>query len=220
MLEFNFAAARRQMVDQQVRAWDVLDPQVIAAMEQLPREQYAPNAYRNLAYSDSDIPIGHGELMLSPQLQGRMLQALQIHSGDQILEIGTGTGYLSACIATMGARLDSLEIHADLAEAAKQRLSEHGIQSVNVVVDDGHTLSHDGPLYDAIIVTGSLPREDPSFPSRLAPGGRLVWIIGESPLMHLQRMVRSGETQWRSESLFETQVPPLVGAAVGPAFKF
>lgn len=220
MLEFNFAAARRQMVDQQVRAWDVLDPQVISAMEQLPREQFTPDAYRNLAYSDSHIPIAHGELMLSPKLQGRMLQALQLHSGDQVLEIGTGTGYLSACIATIGGRLDSLEIHADLADAARQHLSDQGIRSVNVLVEDGHTLSTDGPRYDAIVVTGSLPKADPSFPRRLAPGGRLVWIIGESPLMHVARMVRSGETQWRSESLFETQVPPLVGAVIKPDFQF
>lgn len=218
MLDFNLEQARLQMVDQQVRGWGVLDPQVGAVMERLPRERFAPDRYRNLAYADSEIPIGHGQIMLRPSVQGRLLQEMRVRDGQQVLEVGTGTGYLTACLAALGAQVQSAEIHPDLAEAARKALAAEGFGSVEVVAEDLHTLEPEGARYDAILVTGSLPERDPSFPRRLAVGGRLLWIIGSEPVMRAELVTRVAEDEWGYEGLFETVIPALEGAR--PARRF
>lgn len=213
MLEVNFEQARLQMVDHQVRGWAVLDPAVNAVMERLPRERFTPDRYRNLAYADSEIPIGHGQIMLRPSIQGRLLQAAQIRSGERVLEIGTGTGYLTACLAALGGEVRSAEIHEELAHIARKNLAAEGFASVEVVREDLHTLAEEGPEYDAILVTGSLPAPDPAFARRLGVGGRLVWIVGSEPAMHAQRVIRVAPQEWSHEGLFELVVPPLEGVA-------
>lgn len=220
MLEMNFEEARKQMVGQQIRGWDVLDTDVVDVMSRLPRERFVPEQYRNLAYADSEIPIGHGQIMLRPSVQGRTLQAAQVQHGERVLEIGTGTGYLSACLAALGGEVRSLEYHEDLANAAKKSLNAAGTEGVVVVREDAHTLDADGAEYDVIIVTGSLPEADSSFMRRLALGGRLVWFLGQAPAMRAELVTRVEDEEWRREGLFETVVPPLIGTEPVRKFEF
>ncbi|MGH8161937.1 MAG: protein-L-isoaspartate O-methyltransferase family protein, partial [Gammaproteobacteria bacterium] len=142
MLEMNMEAARRQMVDQQVRGWGVIDTEVVEVMSKLARERYVPERYRNLAYADSPIPIGHGEVMLMPSVHGRILQAVQIEAGERVLEIGTGTGYLTACLAALGGRVRSVDIHDDFVAAAGPRLAEDDLGRVDLACADAHTLEN------------------------------------------------------------------------------
>lgn len=220
MLEINFEEARKQMVGQQIRGWDVLDPDVVDVMSRLPREHFVPEQYRNLAYADSEIPIGHGQIMLRPSVQGRVLQAAQVQHGERVLEIGTGSGYLSACLAALGGEVRSLEYHEDLANGAKKSLNATGNEGVVVVREDAHTLDADGAEYDVIIVTGSLPEADGSFMRRLALNGRLVWFLGQAPAMRAEIVTRVEDEEWRREGLFETVVPPLIGTEPVRRFEF
>jgi protein-L-isoaspartate(D-aspartate) O-methyltransferase len=220
MLEMNFEEARKQMVGQQIRGWDVLDPDVVDVMSRLPREHFVPELYRNLAYADSEIPLGHGQIMLRPSVQGRILQAAQVQRGERVLEIGTGTGYLSACLAALGGEVRSLEYYEDLANAAKKSLGAIGTENVDVVHEDAHTLEAKGASYDVIIVTGSLPAADRSFMQRLARGGRLVWFLGQAPAMRAELATCVEDDEWRREGLFETVVPPLIGTAPVRQFEF
>lgn len=220
MLEVNFERARAQMVSQQIRGWGVLDPDVIAVMGRLARERFVPERYRNLAYADSQIPIGQGEVMLQPSVQGRLLQAVEIAHGERALEVGTGTGYLAACLAELGAKVYSVEYHAELAKTAGETLAAYGISGVTVAQEDAHTMEESGTRYDVILVTGSLPETDRSFMHRLSVGGRLGWILGQAPAMHAELVTRVDTEEWRRESLFETVVPPLIGAVAKEAFEF
>lgn len=213
MLEINFEKARLQMVDQQVRGWAVLDPAVNAVMERLPRERFTPERYRNLAYADSEIPIGHGQIMLRPSVQGRLLQAAQVRGGERVLEVGTGTGYLAACLAALGGEVRSAEIHEELAQAARSNLAAEGFAGVDVAHGDLHTLADAEPDYDAIVVTGSLPAPDPAFARHLRVNGRLVWILGRAPAMRAELVTRVAVEEWSHEGLFELVVPPLEGVA-------
>lgn len=220
MLETNFEQARLQMVGQQIRGWDVLDPDVVDVMSRLPREHFVPEKYRNLAYADSEIPIGNAQIMLRPSVQGRILQEAQVQRGERVLEIGTGTGYLSACLAALGGDVRSVEYHKELADGAREALSRIDASNVDVVHEDAHTLDADGPEYDVILVTGSLPTADKSFMNRLAHGGRLVWFLGESPAMRAEKVIRIDAEEWRREGLFETVVPPLIGTRPVRRFEF
>jgi len=213
MLETNFEQARIQMVGQQIRGWDVLDPDVVDVMGRLPREKFVPERYRNLAYADSEIPIEHGQIMLRPSVHGRLLQAVQVARGERVLEIGTGSGYLTACLAALGGEVRSLEYHAALAAGARSALAGEGLGKVEVVHDDSHTLDAQGAEYDVIVVTGSLPDTDRSFMRRLALGGRLFWFLGQAPAMRAELVTRVEAEEWRRENLFETVVPPLIGTA-------
>lgn len=220
MLEVNLEEARRQMVEQQVRSWSVLDPEVIRVMAELPRDRYTPARYRNLAYADSTIPIGHGEIMLQPSVHGRMLQAVQVKEGERVLEIGTGTGYLTACLAALGGHVRSVDIHEDFVQGTRELLAAEGFGRVEVAREDAHLLPSDGPEWDVIVVTGSLPVREPSFTQSLAPNGRLLWIIGEAPAMRVELVTRVGADEWRREGQFETVVPALAGAAAPRRFQF
>ncbi|HEX5313663.1 MAG TPA: protein-L-isoaspartate O-methyltransferase [Gammaproteobacteria bacterium] len=220
VLDVNFKATRRQMVDQQIRAWGVLDPRVVAVMGSMARERFVPERYRYVAYADSDIPIGHGEVMLVPKVQGRLLQALELEEGQRVLEIGTGTGYLTACLLALGAAVSSVDIHEDFVRSAAQNLEAEGFRGADIQQEDAHTLAAAGPQYDAILVTGSLPVADPSFPRRLAVGGRLVWILGQEPAMRAEVLFRLGDDEWRSRGLFETVAPALKGTAAPRRFDF
>lgn len=211
MLETNFEQARIQMVGQQIRGWDVLDPDVVRVMGELPREKFVPPRYRNLAYADSEIPIEHGQIMLRPSVHGRVLQAIELARGERVLEIGTGSGYLTACLAELGGDVRSLEYHEALAKGARATLSGEGFDAVEVIHEDAHTLDAGGAEYDVIVVTGSLPDTDPSFMQRLAVGGRLVWFLGQAPAMRAELVTRVEREEWRREGLFETVVPALIG---------
>jgi protein-L-isoaspartate(D-aspartate) O-methyltransferase len=211
-------AARQQMVDQQVRTWEVLDPAVLAALAAIPREAFVPAAYEALAFADTSIPIGFGQTMLAPKLQGRILQALGIEAGDTALEVGTGTGYLCACMERLAGNTRSIELHAELAEIARANLRAVACMA-NVETRDAFD---EAPLgeYDAIAVTASLPVYDRRFEQALRIGGRLFVVVGVTPVMDALLVRRVSETQWLRESLFETVLDSLVGAAAPDGFVF
>jgi len=217
MLDVN--TARRQMIEQQVRAWDVLDLKVLAAMERVPREEFTPPAYRELAFADMNVPLGHGQSMLAPKLEGRILQALELQPDDAVLEIGTGSGYFAACLGALARTVRSVEIFADLATAARANLLRTDVHNVAVEAADAFALADD-TRYDAVVLTGSLPVYDPRFEPRLAVGGRLFAVVGQGPIMEARRVTCTAPGQWLRENLFETVMDPLIHAAEPPKFVF
>lgn len=217
MLDVN--AARRQMIDQQVRAWDVLDLQVLDAMTRVRREDFVPPACRELAFADMCIPLGHGQSMLAPKLEGRLLQALELRADDAVLEIGTGSGYFAACLGALAREVRSVEIFPELAQSARASLARGDAHNVTVVTADAYSLVEPA-RYDAVVLTGSLPLYDARFEQYLAEGGRLVVVVGQGPVMEARRITRSAPGEWLRESLFETVMDPLIHAAEPPRFVF
>jgi protein-L-isoaspartate(D-aspartate) O-methyltransferase len=215
----DLVAARRQMIEQQVRAWEVLDLGVLSVMERVPREEFAPAPYRELAFADLCVPLGHGQSMLAPSLEGRILQALAVQADDRVLEVGTGSGYFAACLGGLARSVRSIEIFADLAGAARDNLARTGANNVTVEVMDAMTFEADGG-YDVIALTGSLPVYDPRYERALAMGGRLFVVTGQGSAMAAQRITRTGPGQWLRESLFETSIDALIHARQPPKFVF
>ena len=214
--------ARFNMIQQQIRPWGVLDERVLEAMDEIPRERFVPDAYRALAHADIEIPITGGGLMLAPKMVGHLLQALAIEPGDKVLEVGTGSGYVAACLSRLGARVISLEIDPARAAEARERLAALKIQAVEIREADGLAGPvADGP-FDAIAVKGSMPTEDrlSMLREQLAVGGRLFCILGEAPAMTCVRVTRVGQNDYRRESLLETHVPPLRNAPEPQHFQF
>jgi len=197
----------------------VLDLKVLEAMERVPREEFAPPAYRELAFADLNVPLGHGQSMLTPKLEGRLLQALELQPDDAVLEVGTGSGYFAACLGALARGVRSIEIHPDLAAAARANLARVGAHNVTVEVADAFALGDPG-RYDAVVLTGSLPLYDARFERWLGDGGRLFVVVGQGHVMEAQRISRSAPGDARRESLFETLMDPLVHAAEPPRFVF
>jgi protein-L-isoaspartate(D-aspartate) O-methyltransferase len=208
----DFEQARHNMIEQQVRPWDVLDQRVLDVMTTLPREAFVPEQYRALAFADISIPLGQDQVMMSPKLEGRLLQALDIKPDDTVLEIGTGSGYLTACLASLGQQVTSWEIFPELSAAAKARLVEQDIGNVTLEVGDATREIADEARYDVIAVTGSVPMLQQQFHANLKPGGRLFVITGKPPIMEALLITRLDADNWARESLFETSLPPLVNA--------
>jgi protein-L-isoaspartate(D-aspartate) O-methyltransferase len=210
---------RRQMVAQQVRTWDVLDARVLAALEQVDRRRFVPAAYAHAAYADCLIPLGHGQSMLLPTIDGRILQALELQPTDRVLDVGTGSGYLAACLGKLAGHVRSLEIFADLAAAAATNLHAAATNNVAVETVDAWQLK-DEELYEAIAVTGSLPGDYTVFDRALKVGGRMFVVVGTAPVMQALKVVRASRSHWRREALFETNLPPLLSPTKVPSFKF
>lgn len=215
----NIDYARQKMVEQQVRAWDVLDHDVLAVLADTRREQFAPAGFEALAFADAEIPIGHGEMTMTPTIEGRLLQALALKGNENILEVGTGCGFVTACLANLGRHVTSIDIHDDFLERADQVLSDNGINNYELLRMDA-TQSLPPGKFDAIAVTGSLQQFDPRFVESLATGGRLFVVVGDAPVMDARLVERTAESDWESESLFETQLRPLVNASLPPRFSF
>lgn len=207
------------MIEQQVRAWDVLEPRVLDALAAVPREHFVPAAYRDVAFADAAIPIGHGQSMLKPAVEGRALQALVPVRGERVLEIGTGTGFFAACLSELAGDVESLEIHADLAAAAERSLAALGLSRVRVTTADAFAQDLGGG-YDVIAVSGSLPVDDARFERALAVGGRLFIVVGSPPIMQARLVTRSAEGTWLRETLFETSIEPLLHATAASKFRF
>jgi protein-L-isoaspartate(D-aspartate) O-methyltransferase len=218
-MELNFAAARSQMVTQQVRAWDVLDPAVLDALTAIPREVFVPARYRAMACADTAIPLGAGASMLTPQVAGRLLQSLELGAGDEVLEVGTGTGFLAAALAQLTGRVQSLEINAELASTARRNLADTAGRKVEVVQANVFDWTPPGS-YDVIAVTGSLPRPERRFQEWLKVGGRMFVVVGQAPVMEAQLVRRLGPSEWSITSLFETELAPLHHAVQPTAFTF
>ena len=213
-------AARNQMVQQQLRTWEVLDLRTLAVFEALPRDRLVPEAYRNAAYGDLQIPLPHGEVMLTPKMEGRLLQALDPQPEESVLEIGTGSGYFAACLAKLAREVLTVDIHPDFVEAAGKTLKSLGQKNVQLETRDGTRLEWLNGRYDVIAVTGSLPVYDPAYEQRLNVGGRLIVIVGKSPVMDVQLVTRTAEDAWTRDSLFETDLPALKNAVAPRVFSF
>lgn len=219
----NTEFARQQMIDQQVRTWDVPNADILDILHRVQREDFVPHPFRDVAFADSTVPLGHGQFMLAPKIDGKILQALAVTSSDQVLDVGTGSGFLAACLGQLAAHVHSLEIFPDLAERAAACLQTAAANNVVVDVADALQLNDEG-RYNAIAVTGSLPTMGPPAEDRFARalkvGGRLFVVVGQAPVMQAIKITRTAQNQWRREYLFETVIPPLVNAALPSSFVF
>ena len=214
----NTDIARQQMIRQQVRAWDVFDETVLSGLGDVPRERFVPKGFETLAFADTEIPIGHGQLMMTPTIEGRLLQALELTGGETVLEIGTGSAFLTACLATLSSHVTSIDIHDDFLTAAEGKLASCEIDNVELVQMDA-TEELPERRFDAIAVTGSLQRFDRRLVDALNPGGRLFVVVGDAPAMSAMRVTRSDDDP-TSETLFETHLQALVNGALPPQFSF
>jgi protein-L-isoaspartate(D-aspartate) O-methyltransferase len=208
----DFEKARRNMIQQQIRTWEVLNPAVLDLLATVHREDFVPPAYRRVALADITIPIGHGEITMTPKAEARLLQSLMLQPTDKVLEIGTGCGFLTALLARSAREVVSIDIHSDFIDRARTLLGRYGIGNVELQSGDGVNGWSGSAPYDAIAVTGSVPLLTNAFQSQLTIGGRLFIIVGESPVMEALLITRTGKQEWASESLFETDIPPLIGA--------
>ncbi len=217
-MSVNFEQARFAMVEQQVRPWDVLDPRVLDVRHKLHREDFVDAEHRNLAYTDIALPLAHHEVMMKPVLEGRLLQALDLNLQDDVLEIGTGSGFITACLSHLAREVVSLDIHADFIEQAKQKMAKLGLRNVRLECADALIWQNDR-RFDAIAVTAAVTNIPEIFGRWLKPNGRMFIIRGHSPVQEALRVIHRGESL-HEESLFETDVPYLRGAEPIPSFTF
>lgn len=219
-MSLNLNHARENMVENQIRTWDVLDRRVLDMLAEINRADFVPRDCRNLAFADIEIPIGHGEVMMKPVVEARILQALAIESGHTVLEIGTGSGFLSACMAALGAEVTTVEQHADLAERARHNLDKAGFGQVKVEVGEGLNAYAPTRKFDRVVLSGAVFSVPERVRSWVADSGQLFAIVGESPAMQALLHRRSASGHWQNEALFETDFPYLNHAAPPPRFTF
>jgi len=211
--------ARFNMIEQQVRTWEVLDQTVLDLLQQVPREDFVPAQYAGLAFADLEIPLGHGESMLSPKMEARVVQSLALKKTDTVLEIGTGSGYLTALLAKLAKHVYSVERIPELTADAAARLRSHGISNVTLEAGDG-AQGWDAGTYDVIVLGGSVPLLAPALQQSLNIGGRLFAVIGEAPAMEATLITRVGADAFRTDILFETCIPALINAPQPERFTF
>lgn len=208
------------MVEQQIRTWEVLDPVVLDLLMRVHREDFVPPAHRALAFAEIEIPLGHGEVMLSPKVEARMVQELMIKNTDTVLEIGTGSGYMTALLASLARHVYSVDIVADFTRTAATRLSDAGLTNVTLETGDAaRGWDKRGP-YDVIILTGSVPVLPEAFQQSLNAGGRLIAVVGEAPVMRAQLVTRTQGSAFHTVTLFETCIPSLKNALQPQRFAF
>ena len=215
----NTADARRQMVEQQVRTWNVDDASILATLGELSRDEFAPPRFAHLAYADTEVPLAHGQFMLRPTIEGKILQMLDLGPDDNVLEIGTGTGYLTACLTQLAGSVTSVDIYEDFVATAQRNLAAVDIDDVDVRCMDALSALPDGE-FDAVLVSGSTPRLHLPFVDALKPTGRLFAVVGDAPVQHACLIRPNIEKGWQIESSFETLLPTLVNAPQTPAFSF
>jgi protein-L-isoaspartate(D-aspartate) O-methyltransferase len=211
--------SRYNMVEQQIRTWEVLDPQVLDLLFTVKREDFVPAEHRALAFADLELPLGDGQAMWAPKMEARVLQALALKPGEDILEIGTGSGYFTALLAARGASVTSVEIHPRRAAEARAKLARQGITGASVEVGDG-ARGYGSAIYNVIVLTGSTPILAEAFAARLAPGGRLFAVVGEPPVMKARLVRWTAPGAPVPTDLFETVVPPLINAPEPARFTF
>lgn len=215
----NIDYARRQMVNQQVRGWNVYDEDVLAVLQEIPREQFVPPEFEALAFADLEIAIGHGQHMMTPTIEGRVLQALSLVGEERVLEIGTGSGFMTACLSRLASHVTSVDIFEDFLESAAARLAKCDISNVELLNMNAMEQLPQG-RFDAIAITGSLQSFDPRFVDALASNGKLFVVVGNAPAMQAKLVLRTEQHDWQSVSLFETSLEPLIDAALPPQFLF
>ena len=218
-MQMNFEQARFNMIEQQIRTWEVLDQDVLDLLMKIHREDFMPEVYKQLAFADTNIPLAHGQITMTPKVEARMLQSVDIKQTDNVLEIGTGCAYVSALIASKCKELTSVDIWSEFTEKAASKLKQHNISNVTLDCGDAVNGWNTDTAFDVIVVTGSVPVLEPHFQQQLTINGRLFIIVGKSPVMDAILITRVGEQEWSKEVLFETDVPSLIGARDVESFK-
>lgn len=208
-MALNFDLARHNMVEQQVRTWEILDPAVLATFEAVHREEYVPKQYRKLAFTDMCLPLCCDELMNKPIIDGRILECINLQTGEQVLEVGTGSGFLTACMSHLGAQVTSVEIHEELMQKARKNLKQEGFDQVKLILADAMSDWQPVSQYDVVVLTGAINHTTPNIFSWVKPEGRLFVIEGQSPAMQARLYQRNSEGKWEHQVLFETDIPYL-----------
>ncbi len=216
----DFEVARFNMIQQQIRPWGVADPGVLALMHTIPREAFVSSSQQTLAFADLNLPIGYGEEMWQPKVEARVLQALAPKPNDRVLEIGTGSGHLTALLASCSSHVASVEIKGEFVDPARDRLMGQNISNVELIEGDGSRGWDSPEKWDVIVLTGSLPTLPPCYQDIMAPGGRMAAIVGLEPVMEALLYLRHDDESWSSRSLFDTTTPPLINAAQPDPFVF
>ncbi len=219
MLEMNFEIARHNMIEQQIRPWNVIDPITLEALDVIPRENYVPDTMKRSAFADTQLPIGHNQVMLCPKIEAHILQSLQVQETDSVLEIGTGSGYMTALLAHLADKVCSVEIIESLSQSAQQKLASEGFENITFVVDDAAQGYEQNSPYDVIVITGSVAQLAESFKTSLKKGGRLFAVIGNAPVMEATLITRVSSNQYRTEVLFETEIPALKNSIPNSTFR-
>jgi protein-L-isoaspartate(D-aspartate) O-methyltransferase len=212
--------ARENMLERQIRTWDVLDERVLAAMAAIPRERFVPAGWEALAYADMAIPLPHGQAMMEPKVEARLLQAAMVRPTDRILEIGTGSGYMTALLARLGGSVTSVERIEAFIPTAGEKLQAHGLGNVHLVTGNGRDWLKGPERFDVVVVTGSLPDASLLSGAVLEEDGRLVVVVGQDPVMEAMLFTREGPVGLCRESLFDTWVAPLQDIETRPVFQF
>lgn len=218
MLEMNFEIARHNMIEQQIRPWNVIDPVTLDALDAVPRENYVLEAMKESAFSDVELPIDQDQVMLCPKIEAKILQSVQVQKTDNVLEIGTGSGYMTALLAHLADKVCTVEIHEQLSQQAQEKLTTEGFDNVTFVVDDAAKGFDQNAPYDVIVLTGSIPQLPESFKQSLKKGGRLFAVIGTAPVMEATLITRVSSSQYAAEVLFETEIPELENVDHAEAF--
>lgn len=215
----NIEQARFNMIEQQIRPWDVSDAKVLGLLSAIKREQFVPAGRQPLAFMDMEIPLGHGAFMWQPKLEGRVLHELRVQKGEKVLEVGTGSGYLAALLSRLASQVTSIEIVPELSAQAAQKLAAHGSDNIQLEVGDA-AKNWGSAQYDVIVLTGSLPQYPREFQQQLKVGGRMFVIVGDAPAMQAKVITRLAKDVFESVTLFETHVAPLQNAPQPQRFKF
>lgn len=216
----NFEQARANMVEQQIRPWEVLDQDVLDLLYTVPREEFMPPGHRNLAFADMEVPLGEGERMWAPKIEARVLQELAPRRSDRVLEVGTGSGYLSALLAHRAAHVYSVELRPRLAEFGRANIERHGAANVTLELGDGARGFAKWAPYDIIVLTGSTPLVPQALLDSLSPGGKLFAVVGDPPVMSARLVQRTGAGAFHAVELFETMLAPLANCEQPSRFEF
>lgn len=216
----NAEQAQFNMVEQQIRPWDVLDQTVLDLMAATPRADYVPESRRGMAFMDVNIPLGEGAVMLQPKMEARMLQALEVTKEDNILLVGTGTGHLASLLAQLGKHVLAIDINNDFTTLAEKNLAAHNITNVTLETGDAASGWDSNKPYDVIFISGSMPILPDSFRESLSVGGRMIAVVGNAPVMETKLIKRHDKNSWSETELFETEIPALVNAAKTDSFEF
>ena len=212
MTVLNFEEARHNMIVQQIQPWNVRDDKVLDLLKRLPREDFVPSDYKEHAFTDINIPLGDGQEMMSPKLEAYMLQALKVQDKDKVLEIGTGSGYVTALLASQSRHVVTVDIDADMQKRAEEKIKAHQITNVTYEVGDAALGWSDQKPYDVIAITGSLPMLPEVFQRNLNIGGRLFAVVGDAPAMEVILITRVKDNEWTHDVLLETDIPALINA--------
>ncbi|MFK3740431.1 protein-L-isoaspartate O-methyltransferase family protein [Massilia sp. TN1-12] len=216
----NIEQARFNMIEQQIRPWNVLDTEILDLLHVVKREQFVPAAYQNLAFADVEIPLPGGEAMFAPKIEARIMEELKVRKHETVLEIGTGSGYMAALLAHRAAKVTTVEINPESVELAKKNLARAGISTVTVEQGNGVVEFGKGAPYDVIVISGALEVLPEELLKQVKPGGRIAAIVGQPPVMEASIITRTGDNAWSTVKVFETNVKYLTGAPVPSHFQF